>query len=214
MVVLNGSVPNGASSAGPPVLICTHLNAQVKLSLPVYILQSLILIPSHISQSNVKNRLYRMAAIALAGLAMAFAIVIYHDGNKLRGPLYLKETSFLKDVPMFRDLAPSVWSESHYPRPGKSDAGTSVTLSTAVCFIDPGAQGVSLRSAGLGLTSQEATVVARLRNDERLLEGIISEGKLVNQERSALKDGQSIKDAASDIHATSAGQVAILSVAW
>jgi hypothetical protein len=35
--------------------------------------------------------------------------------------------------------------------------------------------------------------VARLRNDEKLLEGIISEGKLVNQERSVLKVGQTLK---------------------
>ena len=36
-------------------------------------------------------------------------------------------------------------------------------------------------------------MVARLRNDEKLLEGIISEGKLVNQERSVLKVGQTLK---------------------
>ncbi len=46
---------------------------------------------------------------------------------------------------------------------------------------------------GYRLNREEASVVAKLRNDEKLLEGIISEGKLVNQERSVLKVGQTLK---------------------
>ncbi len=79
----------------------------------------------HFPQGAQKCRLYRVAAIAIAGLILAIGVIAYHDGNKLRGPLSLKQSSFMEDVPLFRDHAPQVWSESHYPRPGKSDAGDS-----------------------------------------------------------------------------------------
>ena len=58
-------------------------------------------------------------------------------------------------------------------------------------------------SGGNSLSTQEAAVVARLRNDESLLEGIISEGKLANQERTTLKDGQSVKNTVPPVKVSS-----------
>jgi hypothetical protein len=56
-----------------------------------------------------------------------------------------------------------------------------------------------MSSGGSSLSTQEAAVVGRLRNDERLLEGIISEGKLVTQERTALSTDHSVKDTVSPV---------------
>ena len=46
-------------------------------------------------------------------------------------------------------------------------------------------------------------MVAKLRSDEKLLESVISEGKLLNQEKSSLKDGQTLKDVAPLVNAPS-----------
>ncbi len=60
-------------------------------------------------------------------------------------------------------------------------------------------------STGYRLNKEEASVVARLRNDEKLLEGIISEGKLVNQEQSVLKAGQRLKVDVPALHLQPSG---------
>ena len=75
------------------------------------------------SQAALRKRPWRVAAIAVAGLALAFGVVAYTDGNNQLSPISMNENSYIKDVPSFGDQAPSLWSELHYPRPGKSNPG-------------------------------------------------------------------------------------------
>jgi hypothetical protein len=156
----------------------------------------------HFLQVTPRNRLWRVVALTIAGLALVLGIIAYTRDNTNGYSVYLEEDSYVKDVPMYHDEAPSLWSQSHYPRPGKSDAGQPLKIIESKIDLNS-----TFDSTGYRLDREEASVVARLRNDEKLLEGIISEGKLVNQERSALKVGQTLKVDVPALHPQPVGSV-------
>eukprot|EP00292_Cryptomonas_paramecium_P013931 CAMPEP_0113683492 /NCGR_PEP_ID=MMETSP0038_2-20120614/13346_1 /TAXON_ID=2898 /ORGANISM="Cryptomonas paramecium" /LENGTH=232 /DNA_ID=CAMNT_0000602873 /DNA_START=9 /DNA_END=704 /DNA_ORIENTATION=- /assembly_acc=CAM_ASM_000170 len=117
--------------------------------------------PSSQTQMPAENRM-RIARICVASsLALTLVIGLVGYVNHVSDSVSLDIGGrFPSGIPMYRDVAPAVWSKSAFPRPGKIDTGRQK------------------------MSSEEAAVIERLRNDEKLLEGIISQSKLLSQEKS------------------------------